>query len=175
MGYIPALPDDCRRHRRYHAAWMKPRRPKPDPRIAALVANSDAPGDANIVVDTRSPLWLHKRVFEIAQALKRDEGYDFTQWSETGEQARSNQTHAILFVEPAGIVIGAAAFSFMAWENHPPGWHMNFVWIAEPWRRRGQLSRRWAGFRERYGAFTLDHPLSEAMESFATKHGIALD
>ncbi|HEX3349546.1 MAG TPA: hypothetical protein VHS58_15730, partial [Acetobacteraceae bacterium] len=68
--------------------WLKPRRPKPAPRIAALA------GDGDLIVDHASPRWLHKRVHDIARALARDQHYDLAQWSETGETARHDGTHA---------------------------------------------------------------------------------
>jgi hypothetical protein len=164
--YVSGLPGEASLHRRYHTAWMKPRRPKPDRLIAALV-----PAGGDLIVDHRSPRWLHRRVYEIAHALKCDEGYDCTQWSADGALTRTQQCHAILFVEPGGIPIGACSFSWIVWQDAPASWRMNFVWIAEPYRRQGQLVRRWPLFQQRYGEFALELPLSKAMRAFITKHG----
>jgi hypothetical protein len=97
--------------------------------------------------------------------------YDSPQWSENGAQTQHDQTHAILFIEPHGIPIGATSFSRIKWQNAPPGWRMSFVWIAEPYRRHGHLTKRWPGFHQTYGSFTLEYPLSDAMHAFAKKRG----
>jgi hypothetical protein len=96
---------------------MRPRRPKTDPRLVEL-----QPHGGDVRVDASSPRWLHRLVYEIARALQRDERYDFPQWSKDGAQAERDQTHAILFVEPEGIPIGATSFSWIEWANAPPGW-----------------------------------------------------
>jgi hypothetical protein len=52
---------------------------------------------------------------------------------------------------------------------------LNFAWIAEPWRRKGVMSRRWPRWRATYGEFTLEQPFSEAMANFLAKHGLAVN
>ena len=49
------------------------------------------------------------------------------------------------------------------------GWHLSCVWIAPAYRRKGVLSKRWPWFVLQYGWFTVEHPLSEAMEAFLFK------
>jgi hypothetical protein len=51
-----------------------------------------------------------------------------------------------------------------------PGWHLLFIWVSPEWRRKGVLSRRWPKWRETYGDFTVERPISAAMVAFLTKH-----
>jgi hypothetical protein len=74
-----------------------------------------------------------------------------------------------LLVEDVAIPVGAVAFSWIDWLNRNPGWQLQFAWIADQWRRTGVMSRRWPGWREAYGAFTLGQPLSDAMTAFVAK------
>lgn len=37
---------------------------------------------------------------------------------------------------------GVVGFEFIQWGDKAPGWHIIMAWIAEPWRRKGVLSRR---------------------------------
>jgi hypothetical protein len=160
--YCSDEPDDRRQHARFHASYMKPRRPKPDARLAAYA------GDVR--VDAKSPRWLNRLIYARALALKRDERLDFPQWDEDGPpeaRACERDLHAILLVEQT-VPVGAAGFVFVNWENRPPGWHMFLAWVADDWRRRGVMSRRWPIWRRTYGDFTVEQP-SEAMQAFLRK------
>jgi len=166
LNYVPGATDNRRVHRHYHAEWMKPRRPKPDPRFAD---NSD------VVVDKTSPTRLHKLIHERARALQRDEGYDIPQWGrDCAPRGRDGRVHAILLVEDS-TPVGAVGFEHVTWTNGPPSWHLNFAWIAPPWRRKGVMARRWPQWLATYGEFTLEEPFSAAMANFLAKHGLAVD
>jgi hypothetical protein len=162
-------PIDRQHHRRRHTEWMRPRRPKPSPRFADNV---------DVIVDETSPTRLHKLVYERARALMRDEGFSSNpQWNiDCAPEPRSpgGRIHAILLVEDS-TPVGAAGFAYTYWADAPPGWHLNFAWIAEPWRRKGVMSRRWPRWRATYGEFTLEQPFSEAMANFLAKHGLAVN
>jgi zinc-finger of acetyl-transferase ESCO len=134
LTYIPSSPDDRRIHRSRHAEAIKPRRPKPYRRFA---------DGADVIVDERSPAQLHKLVYERARALQRDEGYGFPQWNpDCPPRGRGERMHAVLLVEDS-TPIGAVSFEYVNWTNAPPGWHLNFAWIAPPWRLKGVMARRW--------------------------------
>jgi hypothetical protein len=166
LHYVPSIPDDRRVHRSRHAEWLKPRRPKPDPRFA---------DGADVVVDEMSPKRLHKLVYERARALQRDEEYDIPQWGkDRAPRGRGERIHAILLIEES-TPVGAVGFEYVTWTNTPPGWHLNFAWIAPPWRRKGVMSRRWPQWLAIYGEFTLEQPFSEALANFLAKHGLAVD
>jgi hypothetical protein len=83
--------------------------------------------------------------------------------------ARERNLHALVLVENTNLAVGAVAFSWILWSNAPPGWRMMFAWIGDEWRRRGVMTRRWPAWRQTYGAFTLERPLSGAMRTFVAK------
>jgi hypothetical protein len=116
-------------------------------------------------------------VYERAQALKREEDYDSTQWP-LPERSRFLRRcrlkddpywHAWLLIEPPDIPVGIVTFDWMDWEDIRHGWHLCAAWIAPEYRHKGVLSKRWPGFVSRYGWFTVEHPVSEAMEAFLFK------
>jgi transposase len=83
--------------------------------------------------------------------------------------ANERDLHALVLVENGSTAVGAVAFAWIAWPDCDPGWHMNFAWIGDAWRRKGVMSQRWPRWRETYGAFTLEQPLSKAMRAFVAK------
>jgi hypothetical protein len=104
-----------------------------------------------------------------AVGLQRDEHYDFPQRRETGPprmEAHESDLHALVLVENGSIAVGAVAFVWTKWLGRVPGWYMPFAWVADEWRRRGVMSRRWPEWRKTYGAFELQRPLSSAMVAF---------
>jgi hypothetical protein len=120
---------------------------------------------------------MQQMVYERARRLKREEHYDFTQWQPDGchwewSQDKPEPPHAIVLIENRDIAVGAVCFSNgRHWSNVAPGWLLAFAWVAPEWRRQGVLSRRWPQWRQQYGDFLLDPPLSEAMEAFCAKQG----
>jgi hypothetical protein len=146
----------------FHAA------PRPEPRLAAF--------GGDVRVDANSPKWLQRIVYWCACRLQRDEGYDFPQWGEDGPRpmwAKERDMHALVLVENGSIAVGAVAFlrTDLPW----CGWLMDFAWVADEWRRKGVMTRRWLSWRKIYGDFTLPSPLSSAMSSFVAKMNAALD
>ena len=70
--------------------------------------------------------------------------------------------------------VGVVGFTFIKWSDAPPGWHMFMAWVADGWRRQGVMSRRWPGWCQMYGDFTLEQP-NEAMRALLRKmRGAAL-
>jgi hypothetical protein len=123
-------------------------------------------------VDVASPQWLQRIVYHCALALKRDEHCDFPQWRKDRPPkgaAYERDLHALVLVEDRVIPVGAVGFSWINWSDCEPGWHMNFAWVADSWRRQGVLTRRWPQWRKTYGGFTLERPLSRAMRAFVAK------
>jgi hypothetical protein len=162
-GYARGLPGEARLHAAFHASYMHQRKPRPEPRLAAF--------GGDVRVDAASQRWLHRIVYRCALALKRDERYDFPQWREDRppEGAAYGDLHAVVLVEDGVIPVGAVGFSWTKWKDHTPGWRMNFAWVADDWRRQGVMARRWTQWRETYGDFTLERPLSAAMKAFVAK------
>jgi hypothetical protein len=157
-SYLPRV--DGSAHSRYHRKMMRIINAVPDKRLSTLPC-------ADICVQPASLRWLHSLVYERARALRREEGYDFTQWLE--DQAPNPNCQAWLFVEPDCRPIGVAGFEWMDWNNIRHGWHLNFVWIAPPYRRKGILSERWPKLVQKYGWFTIEEHLSPAMKAFLFK------
>ena len=165
--YFPDIPDDRHAHRRRHAEEMKTRRAKPNRRFA---------DGADVIVDEASPARLHKLVYQRARSLMRDEHFSSNpQWNpDCPPQAQGERLHAILLVEDS-TPVGAVSFHYVTWTDEPAGWHLNFAWVAPPWRRKGVLTKRWPRWLATYGEFTLEQPFSAAMVNFLAKHGLAFD
>ena len=51
---------------------------------------------------------------------------------------------------------------------------MLMAWMAEPWRRHGVLSRRWERWRETYGDFSIETPISRGVANFLAQRGYAV-
>jgi hypothetical protein len=159
--------DERRRHARFHAAYLKPRRPVPDLRLAAY--------KGDVRVDGTSPGWLNRVVYRCARALQRDECYDFPQWDEDRPpkmRAYERDLHALLLIENDTIPVGVVGFVWTNWSNVPAGWHMFMASIADEWRRKGVMSRRWPAWRQTYGDFTHEQ-LNEAMGALIRKMAAA--
>ena len=167
FDYVPSIPSNRASHRRRHVISMRPHRPKPDPEFA---------NNVDVVVDKTSAKKLHKLVFERARALQRDSGYSL-QWCEDrapSEDKFVRRVHAILLIEDS-TPVGVVSFAWMRWtDGTPHGWRMLMAWIAEPWRRKGLLSRRWDRWRETYGEFSIERPVSRGMANFLARHGVAV-
>ena len=144
------------------AVWRRVDEPKPDEKFLDLLASAEDPE----LVRIGSPFWMHRRMFDIARRFKREFGYDFIQW---GKPDRDPKAHGFLFNDDTGTfgngaIIGGCAFRWR--DDH---WGLQFIWIAPKARRKGVLSRRWERFREQFGEFEIEPPLSEAMKTFAEK------
>ena len=144
--------------------------PAPDERISALCLEPEA----DLILKRGDPAWMHKMVYERARRLKREQHYDFTQWSDDGPNWERSKLQpeppvAYLLLEQHNIAVGVAAFVFMHWEQSPSSWHLLFVWVAPEWRRQGALTNRWAKWRETYGDLTIETPVSFEMASFLAK------
>jgi hypothetical protein len=156
FSYIQGLPGEARRHAAYHRHYLHPVKPKPNPRLAAY--------DGDVRVDGASPRWLNRLVYTRAHALQRDIGLDFPQWRWDGPPKPAGyerDLHAWLLVEDKTTPVGVVGFTFIkGWKDDalPPGWHLFMAWVADAWRRKGVMSRRWAGWRQIYGDFTVEQP-----------------
>ena len=45
------------------------------------------------------------------------------------------------------------------------------IWVCPKYRRHGVLTERWGYFKERFGNFHIEGPVSSSMEGFAVKNG----
>jgi hypothetical protein len=168
-GYVRGLPGEACLHAAFHARYMWRRTPKPEPRLRGF--------GGDVRVDSKSPEWLQRIVYQCARGLQRDEGYDFPQWGEDGPPqtwANERDLHALVLVENENLAVGAVSFLRTDWPYCEPGWLMTFAWISDDWRRRGVMTRRWLSWRKTYGDFTLSSPLPSAMRAFVAKMNAAL-
>lgn len=68
--------------------------------------------------------------------------------------------------------IGSIGFRWREWRDAPAGLALAWVWL-HPFRRgRGILSAYWDLFRQWYGDFYIEPPLSKAMQSFLRKRAV---
>lgn len=167
--YLPELSDNQRQHHAFHADYQRGRKPKPNPKLLDFPA-----GD--IRVDVQSPRWLSRLVYDYARALKRDEHFDFTPWpehpSELGDSKGQSDWHAWLIRIESQLVVGAASFAKVHYSNIGTQAELAWIWIAEPWRRKGLLTERWLTWCNTYGEFLIQKPWTEAMEKFLLKVGL---
>lgn len=155
-------------HRSEHARVMRYMTPRPLAEFRARIASRPHPE----LVTVDSPIWMHREVHQRALQFKRDFQYDFCQWEGTNRTKNPNpQSHAYLFSDHTGqfgesAIVGACAF----WRegNH---WRLRWVWVCPVMRRMGVLARRWPLFLEQYGDFSIEPPLSDAMQKFIFEHG----
>jgi hypothetical protein len=167
MSYMRGDPEDGLTHRRAHHRYLSVADPKPHPKAAAAHANG---WDGR--VDATSPKWMHKEVYGRARLFKREFQYDFVQWHPDGE--RKPSVVGFLFSDPAGRgrLLGACCFRWRGHCDAPHRWTMDWIWLAPGARRTGLLTARWPSFLKEFGAFHVEHPLSDAMQAFLEKHGL---
>lgn len=159
-------PDSSASHRRTHRQRMAVLDPEPNELVLAEMAR----GIFTEHVDWRSPEWRHREMSTRASAFRREEGYDFTQWD---MPERDPEAHGFMFTNDDGRIVGVCAFRLRQGTAGEKRWGLQFVWVAPPYRRQGVLRTRWQGFRERFGAFEIEGPVSEAMMAFAHALGDA--
>ncbi len=108
---------------------------------------------------------MYRRAF----AFKRELGYTFSQWAE--KPAHDPEPVGFLFADGEGRVVGAAGFRPQPGRNR--AWRLDWIWLAPGFRRQGYLDRHWDAFRQRFGEFDVEPPLSDAMQGFLRKRGAA--
>lgn len=163
-------PDSSAAHRRQHKRRMAVLDPKPHQLMLEAMKTEPEPE----LVTSASPPWKHQEMYDRALKFKREEGYDFVQWqSRKGEE--DSKVRGFLLTESDGTIVGAIAFRWREWTDAPASWGLQFVWIAPPFRRKGILSRRWKMFRERFGNFVVEGPVSDSMSNFLKRSGFEGD
>lgn len=161
-------PDSSALHRRQHKERLTYLEPKPVPRFVSSLAESRDEGE---LVLSESASWKHREIYQRALAFRRKFAFDFVQWgSPKGDDDPS--VHGFLFAGPGDVIAGACAFRLREYEGRT-WWGLQWVWVAPNFRRKGLLSSRWAMFRERFGNYHIETPLSKGMQSFLSKHDIS--
>ena len=159
--YLPGRESEERLHAEWHADyefWL--RCSQPDSRLEAY--------GGDVRVDETSPEWLHAIVYGHSFGMtfcSAQWNTDRPSWMDDDQR----DLHAIILVEEKFTPVGAVAFSQIIRDGRAPVWRMMFASVHEDWRRKGVMSRRWPGWRETYGDFELEEPLSRAMKAFVAK------
>lgn len=166
MSYMRGDPDESAAHRANHRKVMAVADPKPNPKVQAALADG---WDGRVI--RSSPKWQHDLIYERAVLFRREFHYDFVQWDSRGE--RKPGVVGIVFTDSIGTVLGACCFRWREYTQAPHAWAMVWIWIAPKARRTGLLTARWPALLSEFGEFHIEHPLSDAMRTFAVKHGVA--
>lgn len=152
-------------HRREHRARMRYLDPQPHPKL--IEANEHSNGIA--LVTSMSPAWMHEEMYIRASAFKREFRYDWIQWgSRTGDS--DPEVHGFLFSDQKSAVVGACAFRLRP-SDMGDRWALQWIWICPRFRRQGLLKQHWTGFRQRFGDFLVEAPVSDAMKTFLRSQG----
>jgi hypothetical protein len=88
-------------------------------------------------------------------------GYDFVQWGETGDDG-----HGYLVVDIQGRALGGVVVRWCLYKDCPPGWFLDWVWIAPTYRRQGLLKKLWETCDRQYPGILPRPPFSLAAAMF---------
>src|SRR5262249_35371744 len=111
----------------------------------------------------------------LAVYFRREFGYDALQFAANDIPDPRDRVY-LLSVEryPGWLGVGAFCFRWREYTNIPPTLAASWFWLHPFIRRCGVLSSLWGGFRELYGDFVCERPLSKSMENFLQKRGECL-
>jgi len=155
--------DSVLSHQSWHARVLRVMQPRASKKMREHLQSATNPE----MVTEHSPIWLHRELYQRAWAFKREFGYDLMQWNYPKTRAeRARSAIGYLFCSSEGVIDGGCAFRRRGNE-----WSLDWVWIRPEMRRRGLLAARWRQFVERFGDFSIEHPLSDAMTAFVERHG----
>jgi hypothetical protein len=167
-SYTKGDPESALTHRSEHARINRLVNPRPLGQFSARLLSHTNPE----LVNSQSPLWMHKEIHSRSKLFRREMQFDFTQWE--GSQTSKNmspESQGFLFADHTdqnvpGTAVGACAF----WRDLDK-WRLRWVWVCPKMRQAGVLTHRWAKFINLYGDFEIELPLSDAMRAFVLKHG----
>ena len=167
MEYLRGDPEENLSHRSYHARVARVLDPRPQRKFLDALENDP---EAELV-HAGSPMWKHHEIYERARQFKREMRFDFIQWGGATDRDTDPQVHGFLIPDtsgtfPAGTIVGACAFR---WKRER--WCLDWIWLAPGVRRKGILAQRWARFLDRFGDFSIEAPVSEAMQLFLQRYG----
>ena len=111
-----------------------------------------------------------KRVERLAQYFRREFRYDFVQWSATNDEPSARAFVWVVDHWPHPVGFGACCFRWREWTDAPHGWALQWIWLHPYERGKGHLTRVWPYFRETFGDFHVERPLSSAMRAFLERH-----
>ena len=128
-------------------------------------------------VSPSDPIRYRKAVEKIAYFFRREFGYDFPPYHTTHPLSYAYGYRSDIVFMWVGKdydwsgnkkAVAYGACGFVPEDGH--GWCLEWVWLHPYERRRRHLSNAWPYFRERFGPFFIQPPLSFAMKEFLRKH-----
>lgn len=159
-------PESSLNHRREHKRRLTWLNPAPLAKMLhELLMDSKSAEEVNY----KSPRWKHKEMYNRALAFKREFHYDFIQWDKGGTEDKD--AHGFLLTGKSGEIVGACAFRNRLQKDNSYRWGLQWIWICPIERGKGHLSKRWSMFRERFGDFLVESPVSDGMKAFLEKQG----
>jgi hypothetical protein len=132
-------------------------------------------------VTAQSALPLRRAVFQCARYFRHEMRYDFIQYGQDGRETDPDHV-AFLWPDPQALrfagnddvlvpAVGAGCFRWRQWQDAPHGWALQWLWLHPYQRRQGLLTAAWPAFRDEFGDFVCEPPLSDAMKGFLAKRG----
>ncbi|MGO8899854.1 MAG: hypothetical protein ACLQU5_16110 [Isosphaeraceae bacterium] len=108
----------------------------------------------------------------LAYYFRREFRYDFPQYHHLERTPKKDRvlllSHKYTVHKAA---LGAICFRWRDYENVPAGLALAWAWFHPYLRRQGVLTAYWPVFREVYGSFYIEPPISSAMGAFLTRMG----
>jgi hypothetical protein len=125
------------------------------------------------VITPRSSKSGRMATYVLAMYFRREFQWDFVQYHH--DNHGNERDRVFLWTqEPLRhdkVAVGAICFRWRDYEDAPHGLALAWVWIHPYLRRKGILSAYWPFFREVYGNFYVERPISTAMADFLIKMG----
>jgi hypothetical protein len=145
------------------------------PRVSLVVDDEEALPWGIVPISWQSAKGQRTALFSLAQFFRREFRYDFPQYSVDDREAKTRgylwTSRQDYWGDNKQTVIGGCCFHWKVFSDAPEGYGLSFVWFHPYERQRGHLSRLWPHFKERFGDFFCEWPLSAAMKGFLAKHG----
>lgn len=121
-------------------------------------------------IDQNSIKSARLAVDALAKYFRREFNYDFVQY-EANEITDDRDRVYLLTVNRYShwLGVGSICFRWREWTDAPHRLALSWLWINPFLRRKGIVSLYWDGFRNLYGDFLVEPPLSPAMKAFLAK------
>ncbi len=130
-----------------------------------------------------SPRRRRKYLELFALYIKRENKYDFRQYCANEKPSDKNHVpfEGWIFTQLAMDLatdddppfirgIGACCFRLRN-VGDKEVWHLDWVWLHPFCRGKGELRKHWDFFKQRYGDFAIEPPISPSMQRFLRKPG----
>ena len=155
--YCPDSEADRAEHRRRHRRVKRVFSPSPEPGIV----RAHAQHEWIIPVTARSPLCVRKKLYEIAWALNKENGYDFMMW-----QADGDDGHGYIMADNTGRAIGGCVVRWREYSNGLSFWALQWIWVAPCHRRKGWMRRMWNELAQKHSGLIPEPPFSDTGAAF---------